>query len=199
MACCLTVPSHYLNQCWLLTTEILWNPLERTFTATTQAIIWWAQIFPLRRHQMETFSALLAICAGNSPVPGEFPTQRPVTRSFDVYFDLRPNKRWVNNREVGDLRRNRAHYDVIVMLCAHLAGTSLHCADNKLVIFRTRLTRPVGSLDSLSFRRVCISVNETEFVFNIVECMADLWFWFVSVLLGTITIFRFMIFSKNCH
>ena len=45
------------------------------------------------RHQMETFSALLAICAGNSPVPGEFPTQRPVTRSFDVYFDLCPNKR----------------------------------------------------------------------------------------------------------
>ena len=42
---------------------------------------------------METFSALLAICAGNSPVPGEFPTQRPVTRSFDVYFDLHPNKR----------------------------------------------------------------------------------------------------------
>ena len=41
---------------------------------------------------METFSALLAICAGNSPVPGEFPTQRPVTRIFDVYFDLRPNK-----------------------------------------------------------------------------------------------------------
>ena len=46
---------------------------------------WW-------RHQMETFSALLAICAGNSPVPGEFPTQRPATRSFDVFFDVRPNK-----------------------------------------------------------------------------------------------------------
>ena len=42
---------------------------------------------------METFSALLAFCAGNSPVPGEFPAQRPVTRSFDVFFDLRPNKR----------------------------------------------------------------------------------------------------------
>ena len=41
---------------------------------------------------METFSALLAICVGNSPVPGEFPTQRPVTRSFDVFFDLRLNK-----------------------------------------------------------------------------------------------------------
>ena len=33
---------------------------------------WW-------RHQMETFSALLAICAGNSPVTGEFPSQRPGT------------------------------------------------------------------------------------------------------------------------
>ena len=42
---------------------------------------------------METFSALLAICVGNSPVPGEFPTQRPVTRSFDLFFDLRLNKR----------------------------------------------------------------------------------------------------------
>ena len=42
---------------------------------------------------METFSALLALCAGNSPVPGEFLAQRPVTRSFDVYFDLRLNKR----------------------------------------------------------------------------------------------------------
>ena len=46
---------------------------------------WW-------RHQMETFSSLLAICAGNSLVPSEFPTQKPVTRSFDVSFDLPLNK-----------------------------------------------------------------------------------------------------------
>ena len=42
---------------------------------------------------METFSALLALCVGNSPVTGEFPAQRPVTRSFDVLFYLRLNKR----------------------------------------------------------------------------------------------------------
>ena len=48
--------------------------------------IWW-------RHQMKTFSVVLALCAGNSPVTGEFPTQRPVTRSFDAFFDLRLNKR----------------------------------------------------------------------------------------------------------
>ena len=38
---------------------------------------------------METFTALLTLCTGNSPVTGEFPSQRPVTRSFDVFFDLR--------------------------------------------------------------------------------------------------------------
>ena len=43
--------------------------------------------------KMETFSALLAPCVGNSPVTGEFPTQRPVTRSFDAFFDRHLNKR----------------------------------------------------------------------------------------------------------
>ena len=44
-------------------------------------ITWW-------RHQMETFSALLVFCAGNSPVNGELPAQRPVAWNFDVFFDL---------------------------------------------------------------------------------------------------------------
>ena len=64
---------------------------------------------------METFSALLAICADNSLVTGEFPAQRPVARSFDVFFDLRLINCWVNNGDPCDLRRHRAHYDVIVM------------------------------------------------------------------------------------
>ena len=59
-------------------------------------------------------STLLALCAGNSPVTGEFPTQRPLTRSFDVFYDLRLNG-WINNCEAGDLRRHRTHYDVTVM------------------------------------------------------------------------------------
>ena len=46
---------------------------------------------------METFSALLAICVGTSPVPGEFPAQRPVTWSFHVFFDLRLNK-WLRKQ-----------------------------------------------------------------------------------------------------
>ena len=47
---------------------------------------WWL-------HQMETYHTLLALCTGNSPFTGEFPSQRPKTRSSDVFFDLRLNKR----------------------------------------------------------------------------------------------------------
>ena len=47
---------------------------------------WW-------RHQMKTFSALLSLCAGDSPVTGEFPSQRPLMRRFDVFFDLYLDKR----------------------------------------------------------------------------------------------------------
>ena len=68
---------------------------------------WW-------RHQMETCSALLTICAGNSPVTGEFPAQRPVTRSFDVFVDLRLNellKQWWGWWFESPSR----HFDVTVM------------------------------------------------------------------------------------
>ena len=58
---------------------------------------------------METFSALMAICAGNSPVTGELPAQRPVSLSFDVFFDLRLNKRLSKQSWAGDLRRYCAH------------------------------------------------------------------------------------------
>ena len=47
------------------------------------------------RHQIEPFPTLLALCVGNSPVTGEFPFQRPVTRSFYVFFDLCVNNRLI--------------------------------------------------------------------------------------------------------
>ena len=73
---------------------------------------WW-------RHQMETFSTLLAFCARNSSVTGGFPTQRPVTRSFDVFFDLGLNK-WLSKQSWGwwfnTLWR---HYGVTVLFCCN--------------------------------------------------------------------------------
>ena len=61
------------------------KPVLKICPARCLHCAWW-------RHQLETFSALLTLCAGNSPVTGEFHAQRPVTRSFDVFFDLRLNK-----------------------------------------------------------------------------------------------------------
>ena len=71
---------------------------------------WW-------RHQMETFSALLAICAGNSTVPGEFPHKGQWRGALLFSLICVWINGWVNDRQVGDLRRYRTHYDVIVMLC----------------------------------------------------------------------------------
>ena len=69
---------------------------------------WW-------RHQMETFSALLAFCAGNSPVPGEFPHKGQCRGALMFSLICAWTNRQVNNREAGDLRRHQAHYDVSVM------------------------------------------------------------------------------------
>ena len=74
----------YLNPC---------RAMREQSKSSKSIEIWGSQDFARWRYQMETFSALLANCTGNSPVPGEFPAQRPVTTSFDVFFDLHPNKR----------------------------------------------------------------------------------------------------------
>ena len=80
----------------------------------------WFNLLAWWRHQMEPISALLALCAGNSPVTGEFPAQRPVTRSFDVFFNCAWIYDWVNDHKAGDLRRHRGHYDVNAMHGIHL-------------------------------------------------------------------------------
>ena len=79
-----------------------WVTLTFTLQNEKFYISWW-------RHQMETFSALLALCAVNSPHKGQW--------HGALMFSLICAwiHGWVNNREVGDLRRHRAHYDVTVM------------------------------------------------------------------------------------
>ena len=70
---------------------------------------WW-------RHQMETFSALLTLCVENSPVTGEFPSQKASDAELWCFLRSAP---WingsVNNCEAGDLKRHWTHCDVIVM------------------------------------------------------------------------------------
>ena len=72
-------PQSVWNNSWVVI-------LNQLLSFSSSINTWW-------RPEMETFSELLALCAGNSPVTGEFPAQRPVTRSFGVFFNLCLNKR----------------------------------------------------------------------------------------------------------
>ena len=101
---------------------------------------------------MQEFSALQALCAGNSPDTGEFPAQRSVARGFGVFFDLRLINSWVNNREAGNLRRFRAHYDVTVIkskglrtLC-HEALCSMGCQRDIIVQIHKSHNAPVPTM-----------------------------------------------------
>ena len=69
---------------------------------------WW-------RHQTETFSALLALCTGNSPVPVNSPHKGQWRGALMFSLICAWINDWVSNREAGDLRRHRGHYDVNVM------------------------------------------------------------------------------------
>ena len=71
---------------------------------------WW-------RHQMETFSALLALCAGNSPVTGEFSAKARNAELWCFLWSAPWINGWANNREAGDLRRHLVIYDLTVMGC----------------------------------------------------------------------------------
>ena len=79
-----------------------------TFPVPSNPYTWW-------RHQMETFSELLAICAGNSPVPVNSPHKGQWRGALMFSLICARIIGWVNNGEVSDLRRQHAHYDAIVM------------------------------------------------------------------------------------
>ena len=91
------------------------------------------------------FSALLAICAENSPVTGEFPAQRPVTRSFEVFFDLRLIKRLSKQWRGWWLETPSPHYDVTVM---HAARSIVGSNDDDMIF----ISAPTSSRDILQFR-----------------------------------------------
>ena len=103
------------------------------------------------RHQMETFSTLLALCAGNSPVTGEFPTQRPVTRSFEFFFDMRLGKQswgwWFETPSSPSLRQINVNghyvYHIIPAECPICLGCKYHhywvTVRLMMIIMNTRL------------------------------------------------------------
>ena len=114
---------------------------------------WW-------RHQMETFSALLALCAGNSPVISEFPPPPPPKGQWHrvLMFPLICvwTNGWVNNRHAGYLRRHHAHYDVTVtchLICCRYQFDGIHAVSYETCTLKSR----PEELDNIrSFRiKVC--------------------------------------------
>ena len=94
-----------------------WQSNFQSFVSWTGArFMYLAQ--PWWRHQMETFSALQALCAGISPLTDDFPSPRPVTWTSDVSLVCSWTNGWVNNRDAGGLRRDRTHYGATVMTIA---------------------------------------------------------------------------------
>ena len=88
---------------------------------------WWSiGPSPWWRHQMETFSALLALCAGNSPVPVNSQHKGQWRGALMFSLICAWINEWVNNREAGDLRRHRGHDDVNVMIGLSFVATSLY-------------------------------------------------------------------------
>ena len=85
---------------------IISNFVASTVLIEVLAPPWW-------RHQMETFSALLSLCEGNPPVDSSHKSQWRGALTF--YLTCAWTNGWVNNRDSGDLRRHRHHYDVTVM------------------------------------------------------------------------------------
>ena len=130
-------------------TQEHWPSLYNAEGITKQQKAWW-------RHQIETFSALLAICAGNSPVPGEFPAQRPVTRSFDVFFDLRLNKR-LSKQSWGWWLETLSR-----PLWCHCNGTLEH--DTHAMWMTTRVSKSVPCdptcVEATTLKRKCLHFDE---------------------------------------
>ena len=101
--------------------KVMYSTLPLILTARPRAhmVTPWLLRKPWWRHQMETFSALLALCAGNSPVPVNSPHKGQWRGTLMFTLICARINDWVNNREAGDLRRHRGHYDVNVMRLSH--------------------------------------------------------------------------------
>ena len=93
-----------------------------TETRSWLYVQWW-------RHQMETFSASLALCAENSPVTGDSPHKGQWRGALMFSLICALINGWVNNLEADDLRRHHTHYDVIVMTKLQRSSPKLTAPD----------------------------------------------------------------------
>ena len=118
-----------------------------------------------------TKSALLAICAGNSPVSVNSPHKGQWRGALMFSLICARMNDWVNNREAGDLRRHRGHYDVSVMFCEvlwHSPGSNFTVSVTiclKIILFIATLLRGLWSNSSSPGQ------NGRHFADDVFECI----------------------------
>ena len=140
---------HTANVNWNCRSSYAVKWIIRQFVLTT----WW-------RHQMETISALLAFCAWNSPVTGEFPPEMPVTWRFDVFLEVCLNKR---------LRKQSRGW------WFEMPSRSLwrHCNEFLLFgdigLYQALVFYPMicGVFRCCFYKMICLSYSHTNFIVNI--------------------------------
>ena len=141
---------------------------------------------------MEAFSALLAICAGNSPDPGEFPHKGQWRGALMFSLICVWINGWVNNHEAGDLWRHLAHYDVTLMTCpvvrnpsapwCNLRALFIYGTGNSSVSIKAYLHFPRHLPQEGSLTGYKSHLNEHQHInwFNLIkgnQCLMYCFFW----------------------
>ena len=149
---------------------------------------WW-------RHQMETFSALLALCAEISPVPVNSPHKGQWRGALMFSLICARINGWVNNSEAGDLRRHRGHYDVIVMQLVQIMYCRLFSAkpisEPILATLGTHFCEILLKIPIFSFLKMCFKI---EAILSWPQCVKYIAY---MLTLPSISCWRFRVFVSN--
>ena len=196
MACCRQAVSYYLSKCWhgsMSLYGVTRPPLILRFsisrhTNMNNGLSWW-------RHQMETFSASLALCSGTSPAPVNSPHKGQWRGALMFSLIYAWINDWVNNREAGDLRRHRGHCDVNVMVAIHqkmLLKNNIH--------IKVPLLQSKSSFFVVSCRAQCHMINTIlEMAFTLGD-IADLSYHNCGYLLPTLRLIDSLdTWNKSCY
>ena len=162
---------------------------------------------------METFSALLAFCAGNSPVAGEFTAERPVTRSFDIFFDLCLNKclskqswGWRFKTPSCPLWRHRNAYSKISLWNVKLSSKLTH--HGELCGLYWEFKGPWGTLNTVGFHQeysqqtLCSWPMKASYGMYFVSLQINLWSAVVIAVMEVISwyyTYNIMIYIGLCY
>ena len=229
----LSLPSRPHEMSQMMTGVRTWIPLWMAMISWNNVIlpdksVW---LLLLKLYIMMTssnaniFRAVGPLC-GNSQVPGEFPVQRPVTRSFNLFFDLRLNrqssKQW-RRRWFETPSRSLWHYcnDEMISLCSrdsrHDCGNINWCASRSIITFHNwHLWYKINLRNAITYFHINRQNNQTRVNLNKIDWLATCRNYSIAIqpqgtnrtygnllvdveyILANIPLFSIAVFRLNC-